>query len=182
MACTYYKRYRMEVDLQRSSRPSVNFDGQYRYLPWSKRLLAAHAEAKYLSFRNEIDAAVFPCLGEYSGCLRLMTEISHREGFLAESTWLIVHRRTKDVCGTIQGVRADSGMGSIQNVGVVPEHRSRGLGVGLVQRALDGFRRAGLWRAYLEVTSENVDAIRLYRRLGFREAQTVYKVAEIAYT
>ncbi len=172
----------MEVELSQSNGHAPRTPHQYRYVPWSPRLLGAHAEAKFLSFRNEIDASVFPCLGDFSGCQRLMREISLREGFIPQSTWLIVHRTTHDVCGTIQGVRADTGLGSIQNVGVVPGHRKLGLGAGLIFRALEGFRHAGLGRAYLEVTSDNVRAIQLYRRLGFREAQTVYKVAEIAYT
>lgn len=182
MACTYYKRYRMEVDLSRASGQTPWVPRPYRYVPWNPRLLGAHAEAKFLSFRHEIDAVVFPCLGDFSGCHRLMREISLREGFVPQATWLIVHQLTRDVCGTIQGVRSDEGWGSIQNIGVVPGHRKLGLGAGLIHRALAGFRQAGLLRAYLEVTSDNIDAIRLYKRLGFREAQTVYKVAEIAYT
>ena len=46
--------------------------------------------AKYLSFHSEIDANVFPCLGEYDGCVRLMQEISRKDGFLPEATWLVV--------------------------------------------------------------------------------------------
>lgn len=172
----------MEVDLNREPvRVPPTLPG-YRFLAWSYRLVAAHAEAKYLSFRNEIDAQVFPCLGDYSGCHRLMREISRRKGFLPQATWLVVHEATGDVCGTIQGVRADASLGSIQNVGVVPEHRRRGLGAGLLARTLHGFQLAGLGRAYLEVTSENQRAIELYRQFGFEEAETVYKVAEIAYT
>jgi len=37
-------------------------------------------------------------------------------------------------------------------------------------------------RAFLEVTAENVGAIRLYQRLGFRNVRTVYKAVEVAYT
>ena len=45
----------------------------YWFIPWDESLLEAHAEAKYLSFRLEIDANVFPCLGELHGCQRLMS-------------------------------------------------------------------------------------------------------------
>jgi ribosomal protein S18 acetylase RimI-like enzyme len=110
-----------------------------------------------------------------------MKEISQREGFAKSATWLVEHDDPYDVCGTIQGIRTSNGLASIQNIGVVPEHRNSGLGMGLILRSLHGFQREGMSRAYLEVTAENTGAIRLYRRLGFRAARTVYKVAEIAY-
>ena len=42
-------------------------------------------------------------------------------------------------------------------------------------KALAGFRAAGLRRVYLEVTAQNVRAVRLYRVLGFRLARTMFK-------
>jgi ribosomal protein S18 acetylase RimI-like enzyme len=73
-------------------------------------------------------------------------------------------------------------MGAIQNLGILPAHRGRGLGARLLLRALEGFRLAGLSRVHLEVTAENQGAIRLYRRLGFITVKTVFKVAEVAYS
>jgi hypothetical protein len=73
-------------------------------------------------------------------------------------------------------------MGGVQNVGITPEHRGRGLGMCLLQRALWGFQEAGMKRVYLEVTAENAKAIRLYQRLGFRRVRTVYKAVEVAYS
>ena len=72
-------------------------------------------------------------------------------------------------------------MGGVQNIGITPAHRGRGIGTCLIQQALTGFKQAGLQRAYLEVTARNKGAIRLYRRLGFRRARTVYKAVEMAY-
>jgi ribosomal protein S18 acetylase RimI-like enzyme len=69
----------------------------------------------------------------------------------------------------------------VQNFGVVREHRGRGLGTLLLQKSLEGFRTAGVFRVTLEVTAKNQDAQRLYQRLGFRRLRTVYKTAEVAY-
>jgi ribosomal protein S18 acetylase RimI-like enzyme len=112
-----------------------------------------------------------------------MGEISRRQGFLKGATWLIEYNgeeRRCEYCGTIQGVSESDGLGSIQNVGVTPEHRGFGLGTVLVVCALKGFRQAGLERVRLEVTAENTGAIRLYQRLGFRSIRTVYKPVEVA--
>lgn len=184
MGMTYFKRYRMEIDLRLPRPPLSPLPAGYLMLPWRGSLLAAHAEAKFESFRYEIDANVFACLGERGGCHRLMREISQRRGFLPNATWLVQFQmplRPKQWCGTIQGVRDAAGFGAVQNLGIVPEHRSRGLGKQLLLRALDGFSAAGLERAYLEVTAQNLGAVRLYERLGFQIVRTVYKAADIAF-
>lgn len=181
MGLTYFKRFRMEIDLGRATLPATLPAG-YWFAEWDPSLLTSHAEAKYHSFRSEIDSNVFPCLGEYDGCLRLMHEISHKDGFLPGATWLIVTRGESGQlvnCGTIQGIRDRTGMGAVQNLGVVPEHRGRGLGGMLLLKAIEGFRAAGLRRAFLEVTAQNEGAVRLYRRIGFYKARTVYKAVEL---
>jgi GNAT superfamily N-acetyltransferase len=186
MGVTYFKRYRMEIDLTRPLFAPPRLAEGYSLLAWSEKLLPVHAEVKYKSFRDELDANVFPCLGDREGCRRLMEEISAREGFLPEATWLVQywpeHATRPELCGTIQGViDTVSGMGAIQNIGVTPNHRGQGLGSTLVYYALGGFHKAGLRRVFLEVTAQNTGAVRLYHRLGFRTTKTVYKAAEIAY-
>jgi GNAT superfamily N-acetyltransferase len=175
MAITYYKRFRMEADLDGLG-PPVRLPPSFRWVPWAESLLEAHAEVKYLSFRDEMDSLVFPCLGDRYGCQRLMREIRRKPGFLPEATWLIAG--PAGYCGTIQGVVDRLGCGSIQNVGVAPAFRGRGLGTALVRQALGGFRRVGLQRVYLEVTAENAAAIRLYRAMGFRKAKTLYRAVD----
>lgn len=175
MAITYYKRFRMEVDLDGAAQ-APPLPEPFRWVGWQESLLDLHAEVKYLSFREEIDAQVFPCLGDRQGCLRLMREIRRKPGFLPVATWLIAG--PDGPCATIQGVMDRGPIGAIQNVGVVPAARGLGLGRALVRRALDGFYLAGLRRAYLEVTAENAGAILLYRQVGFRRAKTLYKAVD----
>lgn len=186
MSVSYFKRFRMELVLRGRRFYPVPVPLGYRLLPWSPELLAAHAEAKYLSFHGEVDSDVFTCLGELPSCHRLMEEISQREGFLPEATWLAeyVHDDPNHVeyCGTIQGIRATSRYGGIQNVGVTPSHRGSGLGTALLMAAAAGFQHVGLQRAYLEVTAQNERAVRLYKRLGFRRTKTLYKAVDLAYT
>jgi len=184
MELAYFKRYRMELDLRdRDVVPPVP-SPPYRLLAWDPSLIEGFAVAKFVSFRYELDAHVFPCLGDLTGCRRLMHEIARKPGFLPETTWLITCPTPTggvEYVGTIQGIRDREGHGAIQNLGVAPNHRNAGLGSLLLAQALDGFRRAGLERVQLEVTAQNEGAIRLYRRFGFAVVRTVFKAAEPAY-
>jgi ribosomal protein S18 acetylase RimI-like enzyme len=184
MGLTYFKRYRMEIDLLGRDLSSTPIPAGYRLLAWDFSLLDIHAQVKYFSFRDEIDANVFPCFSELDGCRRLMNEIAHKPGFLPQATWLALYTggERPEYCGTIQGIRDRFGMGAIQNVGILSRHRGRGLGTALLFRALDGFRSAGIGRVHLEVTADNTGAIRLYHRLGFTTVKTVFKAAEVAYS
>jgi GNAT superfamily N-acetyltransferase len=170
-AISYFKRYKMEADLHALPLPTL--PAGFDCLPYRSDLLEAHAEVLYRSFHQEIDAVVFPSLGDRDGCRCLMVEICRKWGFLPGGTWLLIG--PDGPCGSVQGVRERSGVGAIQNLGIVPAWRGRGLGRALLMYALHGFWQAGLGRAMLEVTAQNEGATRLYRRLGFRCRKTVYK-------
>jgi RimJ/RimL family protein N-acetyltransferase len=184
MSVSYFKRFRMELDLRGRRFAPLFVPPGYRLMPWDPELLADHALAKFHSFRHEIDADVFSCLADFDGCRRLMQEISLKDGFLPEATWLAVYSQAGETecCGTIQGIRAAHKHGAIQNVGIVPTHRGRGVGTALIEAALTGFQQVGLARAYLEVTAQNDGAVRLYKRLGFRRTKTLFKAVELAYS
>jgi ribosomal protein S18 acetylase RimI-like enzyme len=172
MNVTYFKRYRMEVDLY-DVPPAPPLPDGFSWVPWHDTLLDLHADTKYQCFQDEIDAEVFPSLGSRPGCHRLMAEIRYRPGFVPEASWLVAG--PAGVCGTVQGRRERSGLGAIQNLGVLPAFRGRGYGTALLLQALQGFRRAGLGRGFLEVTARNEAAVRLYRRIGFRCRKTLYR-------
>jgi GNAT superfamily N-acetyltransferase len=182
MAVTWCKRFRMEYDLGKSLPERPVLDGDYPLLPWKPGLFKAHAAVKYYSFRNEIDACVFPSLSTLAGCENLMKEIAGRDSFLPEATWLaaMTHRdngRT-EFCGTIQALQTGPDEASIQNVGVVPGHRNKGIARNLLNASLHGLAEAGLARVSLEVTAINRDAVRLYLQSGFQLLRPVYKAIE----
>lgn len=182
MSLTYFKRFRMELELERADNFSAPLPHGYELVAWDESLLREHAAAKFLSFQSEMDANVFPCLGRRDGCYRLMREITRRACFVPESTWLLRYSPLgcrPEPIGTVQGIEVD-GWGAIQNLGVARSHRGSGLGSILLAKSLQGFRLAGVTRVHLEVTSDNTAAVRLYTRLGFRNAQTVFKATEVA--
>lgn len=175
MTVTYFKRFKMEVDLY-TVPPVPALPDVYQWVAWDEALLGRHAEVKFGCFHDEIDATIFPSLGDRDGCQALMQEIRRKTGFLPGATWLIGCAGT--LCGTVQGIRDPSGIGSVQNLGVLPAYRGRGLGTALLLKALEGFRSYGLGRAFLEVTAQNASAVQLYRRIGFRCRKTLYKAVD----
>lgn len=175
MVVEYFKRIRMRLDGMESL-PSVPLPHGYHFIAWDESLTGVHADVKFRSFHSEVDSRLFPCLGDRFGCLRLMREIRRKPGFLAGATWLVAHRC--DVCGTVQGVVEPGRIGAIQNLGVVPRHRGRGLGRALLLQSLHGFRREQIEVVDLEVTADNDAAVRLYEQLGFQRANVLYKAVE----
>src|SRR6185437_2602651 len=103
-----------------------------------------HAEVLYRSFHQEIDALLFPSFSCKAGCIALMTALSRKWGFIPEATWLLAG--PTGPCGTVQGLRERTGLGAIQNIGLVPGERGRGAGRALLLQALLGFRAAGMGR------------------------------------
>jgi ribosomal protein S18 acetylase RimI-like enzyme len=176
MKLTYFKRFRMELDL-RHPRPPAELSPGFYWLPWAESLLDVHAEVKFLAFRGEMDARVFPSLADRAGCRELMTAIRDRVGFCAAATWLVAGR--EGCVGTVQGIIDEQGHGGIQNLGVMSAYRGKGLGKALLLKALAGFVAAGLRRAFLEVTARNEPAVRMYRQLGFRSYKTIYRAVSL---
>ncbi len=64
--------------------------------------------------------------------------------------------------------------GRIYAVAVDPDGRGMGVGQKLMTELLDGLRRRGARRVFLEVRADNVAAIALYRKLGFVEVGRFY--------
>jgi len=181
MLAARYKGFRMEIDLRRIDLPPAELPDGYRWLPWRPILIERHAQVKWRAFRDDLDGQVFTCLSQIEGCRRLITDIGSQARFCPNATWMVAFQPEvswpADDCGTIQGISRSGGIGAIQNVGVVPEHRGLGLGRAIVLKALEGFWQDGLNFATLEVTADNEVAVDLYRSLGFRVARVLYREA-----
>lgn len=181
MPTLYFKRFRMQVDLRRSL-PIAELPTGYVWSGWHPSLCAQHADAKFQSFAGEIDSELFPCLGIPDGCRNLMQEIAVHPSFLPQATWLVRfvgNDFTGPIpVGTIQGLRSSRHAGAIQNIGVCPLHRGAGLGKALLLKSLAGFQASGIARVSLEVTAENLRAIKMYQSVGFYTIKTTYRTVE----
>lgn len=178
----FCRRLRMEVDLRLMDLIEPSLPQGYRWIEWSPELLERHATVKWQSFQGELDGVIFQSLSGLKGCRMLMQYITQNVQFVPEATWLLVHDAT-DMgrsldCGTVQGLAMTPELGAIQNVGIAQSHRSRGLGRALVEKALRGFQQFGLHQVSLEVTADNLAAVRLYSALGFRLTKTLFRDVE----
>jgi ribosomal protein S18 acetylase RimI-like enzyme len=63
--------------------------------------------------------------------------------------------------------------GYLDDVFVLEQHRSQGMGARLMREALNHARKSGCVRVELGARRDNVQARRLYERLGFREVDGV---------
>ena len=69
-----------------------------------------------------------------------------------------------DICPIDRPVYAHGG---VLGMGIVEEHRGKGIGEALMRAALAQARSRGLARVELTVRADNVRAIALYRKIGF---------------
>lgn len=170
---SHFKRYRMERSL--ATRPdAVPPPTGFRLIPWADHLLDLHADVLCQSFADDLDGKVFPNLADRDGCRFLMRAVRNLHGFCPPACWLVAG--PDGYAGAIQGVIV-GGWAAVQNLGVCPDARGRGLGAMLLTRCLRGFAAAGARWVHLEVTASNTPAVRLYKRLGFRATRVRYKSA-----
>src|SRR5436309_1132826 len=67
---SYFKRFRMEIDLNDLPPPEALPQG-YTWIAWDQSLVDAHADVKAQCFADEVDAVVFPSLSNRDGCYYL---------------------------------------------------------------------------------------------------------------
>jgi mycothiol synthase len=80
-----------------------------------------------------------------------------------------VARRGAAIAGFTLCRRNPEGSGYVDLLAVDPSERGRGLGATLLLTAFEGFARAGLPEAWLDVASDNPRGLRLYHRVGMSE-------------
>ncbi|MHA1590679.1 MAG: ribosomal protein S18-alanine N-acetyltransferase [Candidatus Njordarchaeales archaeon] len=88
------------------------------------------------------------------------------------------------VLGYVAGRIEYNRLGHVITIAVHPEWRRRGIGTKLMLYIMKLFREYGCERVYLEVRVSNLEAIRLYEKLGFRITRLLknyYEDGEDAY-
>ena len=174
----FVKRNQMVFDFTKTVLNPPQLPSGFWFAEWSNLLIESHADVLHRSFRHDFDGTVFTSFRQYNHCQRLIEMLADSPHFLPESTLLIAYGSPDDLfeyVANIQGLKLADNVGAIQNVAVLPEYRRRGLGQAVVQGALQGFQRAGVKRVTLEVTSDNLTALNLYDRIGFRTFRVYFR-------
>ncbi len=113
------------------------------------------------------DAREISNLAKASPGAALWTEQQFLEAAGNCSGWVAVHD------GRIAGfifARIAADEAEILNLAVAHEIRSRGVGAGLLDAAMEFAREGGAKRLFLEVRESNAAAIAFYKRAGFEES------------
>jgi ribosomal protein S18 acetylase RimI-like enzyme len=171
----YYKRQLLCRDLSLDGSVPALLPG-YRWLAGCDDRVDAYADVLARAFAGETDSRLFPSLSCTTGCRMLVRAIRDMAGFCPDATWLI-EGPEGPVAAVLGSIEFD--VGTIQNIGVVPAERDRGLGAALLVRSLAGFAAVGARRVELEVTVSNSSAMALYRRFGFRAYKSSYRSVEV---
>lgn len=148
-----------ELQLGEGHSPPALPDG-LAFRPWSESTVQEFFRVYSDAFRDRPGFPgwdEFTWTGIYTGSPEFAPELS---------LLLLEHGRPVAFCvSTIEG---DTGW--LEQLGVIPAERRRGLAQLLIAAVVAEMRRAGLAKARLSVATNNPGAAALYRVLGFRES------------
>jgi len=173
----------MSLDLNDVATPEPDLPANYSWFSWNNLQTGSYARIFHESFQDDVDGWIFPTYRHYAACEHLVSATVSSRVFAKEASWLVgrVFRESEsnkpriEYAGAIQCVKGRRFCGEIQNVAVAPQFRGLRLGRALTLQALRGFRLMGRNQVSLEVTSENLVALRLYLSLGFNVSSITYQ-------
>jgi ribosomal protein S18 acetylase RimI-like enzyme len=138
--------------------------------PWTDADYQPSAAVITAAYRGHVDAQINDQYHTLSGSLRFLNNIVRFPGcgvFDAESSFVAVDRKAKNMIGLILCSRVRKDVGHVTQVCILPEYRSRGIGETLLAATQAILRRRHFTLLSLTVTEANTRAVALYRRLHF---------------
>ena len=138
--------------------------------PWAEPYYQPSAAVITAAYRGHVDAQINDQYHTLSGSLRFLNNIVRFPGcgvFDAESSFVALDRKNKNLIGLILCSRVRSDVGHVTQVCVLPDYRSRGIGESLLAATAVSLKRRNFSSLSLTVTEANVGAVALYRRLNF---------------
>jgi ribosomal protein S18 acetylase RimI-like enzyme len=165
-----YPRLFMTLALATTAAPKISTHPEVEIRPWTDGDYQPSAAVITAAYRGHVDAQINDQYHTLSGSLRFLNNIVRFPGcgvFDAESSFVAMDRKAKNMIGLILCSRVRSDVGHVTQVCVLPEYRSRGIGESLLAATEGSLRKRKFALLSLTVTEANVRAVELYRRLHF---------------
>jgi ribosomal protein S18 acetylase RimI-like enzyme len=165
-----HARLFMLLPLAHPGPPAPAVESDFAIRRWSEQDYQAAAGVITAAYRGHVDSGINDQYRSLSGSLRFLNNIVRFPGcgtFDAESSFVAVHKRNHTLAGMILCSRVRYDVGHVTQVCVLPEWRSRGIGVALLGATIANLAERRFTLLSLTVTEANAHAIELYHRLGF---------------
>lgn len=137
---------------------------------WSEDDFQSVAALITAAYRSHVDSEINDQYRTIAGSLRFLNNIVRFPGcgtFDAEASLVAMDRASRTAVGAILCSRVKDDVGHVTQVCVLPEHRGRGIGEGLIAASAMDLKRRRFAALSLTVTEANGRAVELYRRMGF---------------
>jgi ribosomal protein S18 acetylase RimI-like enzyme len=165
-----HPRLFMTLTLPRSSAEKVPIHPEIEIRPWADSDYQSTAAVITAAYRGHVDAQINDQYHTLSGSLRFLNNIVRFPGcgvFDAESSFVALDRKAKNMTGLILCSRVRADVGHVTQVCVLPEYRSQRIGESLMAATVASLQRRKFSLLSLTVTEANARAVALYRRLSF---------------
>jgi ribosomal protein S18 acetylase RimI-like enzyme len=167
-----FPRQFLELDLRRSPlrMEPLAIPEDIELTRWSPDDYHVAAELIHLAYTDHIDAQVNDQYRSLHGSLRFLHNIVRFPGcgvFEGDASWVLRERASGALAGIVLCSNVGDGVRHVTQLCIAPKHRGRGLGERLMRHCIENLIDIGSLAVTLTVTEANLEAMRLYHRLGF---------------
>lgn len=158
--------------IYKAYKPS-NLPNNYAVTSWNNKYLVDVSNVLLQSFKETTDALFDPRFTTDKGCEDIMTKITDNiyGRFLPDSCSILLYKN-KPVGFCMANITAGK-IANIPLIGILKEHRSKGLGEALLYntvKSLINNHLSHLSEVNVSTETDNYPALKMYRKLGFKEA------------
>jgi ribosomal protein S18 acetylase RimI-like enzyme len=160
----------MVLPLAKATKSAAKAQPEIEVRRWSEPDYQSAAAVITTAYRGHVDSQINDQYRTLSGSLRFLNNIVRFPGcgiFDPDSSFVAVHKNTKNVAGLILCSRVRHDVGHVTQLCVLPEYRSHGIGQSLLAATAGNLRQRNFSTLSLTVTEANTHAVDLYRHLGF---------------
>lgn len=137
-----------------------------------EKKLGRMADCPGMGCGNEVCRETEACKGqEASAFLRIVEK--PEEDILKADYYIKNDTAGETSAGSLQLTSVSDAALCLHHVEILPEYRGRGLGTRMLQCLFDELEKRGITKLILQVSGDNLPAMALYRKTGFRITETL---------